>query len=240
MLSKIREINSCKNDAWRGISTADNRHNSQFVVMVLDKEFVFVQAYILEIWKNESTEAFHPYLYITTLLNSMIWIVYGIPMLNPDGTLIITFNSFGVLTQSIFLGIFSVYTKKNKYKRLIPLLLLAGGAFVGIIAAIAFNCFHTTASRMRFVGIICDIFLISMYASPLSIVYQVWRTKSVGFLPFWVCLAGFCNNICWLTYGFLKEFDLYIVIGSVVGAVFGFIQLCIYFYYAPKVKGIKY
>ncbi|KAL8471370.1 hypothetical protein ACS0TY_028865 [Phlomoides rotata] len=155
------EINSCKNDARRGISTADNRHNRQCYLLF-------------------STD-------------------------------------------------FSI--------RLIPLLLLAGGAFVGIIAVIALLCFHTTVSRMRFVGIICDIFLISMYASPLSIIYQVWRTKSVEFLPFWVCLAGFCNNICWLTYGFLKEFDLYIVIGSVVGAVFGFIQLCIYFYYAPKVKG---
>ncbi|KAL8471387.1 hypothetical protein ACS0TY_028877 [Phlomoides rotata] len=188
--------------------------------------------------KNKSTEEFHPYPYIASALNCLIWILYGLPMVHPDSTLIITINSFGVFIQSVYIAIFFVYTKKNKYKRSIALLLLVGAAFVAIIATITLLCFHTTASRTMLVGIICGIFLIFMYASPLSIVYHVWKTKSVEFLPFWLCLAGFCNGICWFTYGFLKEFDPYIVIGNGVGALFGFIQLCLYCYYTPKAKGL--
>ncbi|KAL8471393.1 hypothetical protein ACS0TY_028251 [Phlomoides rotata] len=186
--------------------------------------------------KNKSTEEFHPYPYIMTVMNCLCWIFYGLPIVHPDSTLVVTINSFGLFMEIVYLTIFFVYTK-NKYRMSIVLFLLAEAALIGIIATITILCFHNTDTRSMFVGIICDIFGIIMYASPLTVMYRIWKTKSVEYLPFWLCLAGFCNGICWFTYGFLKKFDPYIVTGNGIGGLFGFIQLSVYFYYTHMAKG---
>ncbi|CAI9758607.1 unnamed protein product [Fraxinus pennsylvanica] len=87
-----------------------------------------------------------------------------------------------------------------------------------------------------FVGVVCDIFGIIMYGSPLSIVRKVFKTKSVEFLPFWLCFAGFMNGLFWFTYAFLKTIDPYLAVGNGIGALLGLIQLCVYVYFSYFVK----
>lgn len=45
----------------------------------------------------------------------MFWIFYGLPVVHPDSTLVISINSAGLLLEFIYLNIFLFYTtKKNR------------------------------------------------------------------------------------------------------------------------------
>ncbi|XP_073042268.1 bidirectional sugar transporter SWEET4-like [Primulina eburnea] len=191
------------------------------------------------IWQNKSTEEFHPYPYLLCVLNCLFWVFYGLPVVHPDSTLVITINGIGLALELIYLTIFFAYTSKRN-RKIIGAFLLGEAALVGTIAAVTLLCFHTHSKRSTFVGIICVLAGIMMYGSPLSIIKKVVQTKSVEFLPFWLCLAGFVNGIVWFTYANLKTLDLYIATGNGIGAVLGLVQLSVYAYYKlygkPKVR----
>ncbi|KAL2523355.1 Bidirectional sugar transporter SWEET7 [Forsythia ovata] len=192
--------------------------------------------------QKKSTEEFHPYPYLASVMNCVFWIFYGIPVVHPDSVLVVTINSIGLALELIYLCIFFIFTNK-KNRITILLFLVSEIVFLAVIATITLLCFHTHETRSMFVGIICDIFGIIMYASPLSIVRKVFKTKSVEFLPFWLCLAGFANGVVWFTYAFLKTFDPYIATGNGIGAILGFIQLCVYINFSccrkTTLEGVK-
>ncbi|KAL6551499.1 hypothetical protein OROGR_007653 [Orobanche gracilis] len=197
--------------------------------------FLAPLATFIRICKNKSTEEFHPYPYLATSMNCMFWIFYGLPIVHPDSTLVVTINGAGLVLEIIYLSIFFYYTiKKNRV--IILSMLFTEIALVAVIAAITLLCFHTHDVRSMFVGIICVVFGIIMYASPLSIVLKVYKTKSVEFLPFWLCLAGFLNGVCWFIYAFLKKIDPYLATANGTGAFLGFIQLAVYTYYTHRAK----
>ncbi|KAK8661941.1 hypothetical protein V6N13_091529 [Hibiscus sabdariffa] len=90
------------------------------------------------------------------------------------------------------------------------------------IVVVAVFCFHSRYHRVVFVGIIVDVFSIIMYASHLAI----WTRKSVEYMHFWLSFAVLCNGICWTVYALL-EFNIFILVASGVGAIYGAIQLCL-------------
>ncbi|GAY35885.1 hypothetical protein CUMW_278890 [Citrus unshiu] len=152
---------------------------------------------------------------IVACLNCMFWILYGLPVVHPGSTLVITINA-----------------------TVVGLGLLAEVIFVGVIAIITFLAFHTHTSRSMFVGILCDIFNIIMYASPLTIWHKVITTKSVEYMPFFLSLANFANGCIWTAYALIK-LDIYILVSNGLGAILGFIQLVIYacYYKSTPKKG---
>ncbi|XP_057771097.1 bidirectional sugar transporter SWEET5-like [Salvia miltiorrhiza] len=188
------------------------------------------------IWKKKSTEEFHPYPYLASTMNCMLWVFYGMPFVHPDSILVITINSFGLFIEILYLLIFMAYASNAKYRAVITIVFLAEVALLGVIAVITVLCFHTFEMRSMFVGIICVIFGIIMYASPLSIIAKVMKTQSAEFMPFWLSLACFMNGIVWFIYAFLKSIDPYIASGNGIGAVLSSIQLYIYVYYTVKAK----
>ncbi|KAL2552413.1 Bidirectional sugar transporter SWEET7 [Forsythia ovata] len=196
----------------------------------------------VRICKNKSTEEFHPYPYLACVMNCLFWIFYGIPVVHPDSTLVITINSIGLALELIYLTIFALYTTKRN-RVIIALVLFCEALFLAVIIIITIICFHNHKMRSMFVGIICVVFGIIMYGSPLSIIRKVFKTKSVEFLPFWLCLAGFLNGAVWFTYAFLKTFDPYIATGNGIGGLLGLFQLCVYAYFslkgAPKADDTK-
>ncbi|KAL8161392.1 hypothetical protein V2J09_012881 [Rumex salicifolius] len=179
--------------------------------------------------KNKSVEEFKFHPYVATILNCMLWIFYGLPVIHPHSTLIITINGVGLALEVAYMSIYFYYTDKKKRIHIL-LFILAELVFVGGLAAIAINLFHTHASRSNFVGGFCTFFGILMYASPLTAMWNVIKTKSVEYMPFFLSLAGFLNGICWTAYA-LIEFDLYVLIGNGVGAFLAAIQLTLYFMY---------
>ncbi|KAA8530250.1 hypothetical protein F0562_004959 [Nyssa sinensis] len=190
--------------------------------------------------KNKSVEDFSPDPYIATVMNCLFWIFYGLPVVHPDSTLVITINGVGLGLELIYLSIFFTFT--NNMKRLkIILWLCAELVFICIIAVITLLAFHTHERRSMFVGIFCVVFGVFMYASPLTIMKKVVVNKSVEYMPFWLPLANFLNGSMWLAYALIK-FDLYITIGNGLGAICGAVQLILYACYyrsTPKVDDEK-
>ncbi|KAK9179096.1 hypothetical protein WN943_028293 [Citrus x changshan-huyou] len=188
--------------------------------------------------RKKDVEEFHPYAYIAACLNCMFWILYGLPVVHPDSTLVITINAVGLALELIYLSIFCLYDRLKRGRRVVGLGILAEVIFVGVIAIITFLAFHTHTSRSMFVGILCDIFNIIMYASPLTIWHKVITTKSVEYMPFFLSLANFANGCIWTAYALIK-LDIYILVSNGLGAILGFIQLVIYacYYKSTPKKG---
>ncbi|XP_044500962.1 bidirectional sugar transporter SWEET6a-like [Mangifera indica] len=188
--------------------------------------------------KRKSVEEFQPYAYIATCMNCMFWMLYGLPFVHPDSTLVITINAIGLVMELIYLSIFCYYDHQNKGRKKAAIGLSGEVVFVLIISVITMVAFHTHESRSFFVGIICDVFNIIMYASPLTIVRKVIRTKSVEYMPFYLSLAGFTNGCIWAAYALIK-LDYFILISNGLGALFSLLQLIIYgvYYRSTPRKG---
>lgn len=195
----------------------------------------------MRILRRKSVEEFKPDPYIATVLNCLFWIFYGLPIVHPDSTLVVTINSVGLAMEVGYLTIFFIYTNGKGRLRIIGGLCIEA-VIVGIVAIITLLLFHTHGARSNFVGIFCVIFGVIMYASPLTIMAKVIRTKSVEYMPFYLSLANFLNGSVWLTYALLK-FDLYILIANGLGAVSGAVQLILYACYykttPKKTKDVK-
>lgn len=84
--------------------------------------------------------------------------------------------------------------------------------FFAAVALITMLALHGTKKRSLIVGILCDVFNVMMYASPLTIMAKVIKTKSVKFMPFWLSFANFCNGVCWTTYALIHPFDIYVLV----------------------------
>ncbi|KAJ0054458.1 hypothetical protein Pint_02636 [Pistacia integerrima] len=200
--------------------------------------------------KRKSVEEFQPYAYIATCLNCMFWILYGLPFVHPDSILVITINSVGLAMELIYLAIFCLYDRQNKarfmqpgnayadfaiylflyFQKKIAIGLIGEFVLVAAVATINMLAFHTHTSRSFLVGIICVVFNIIMYASPLTIVRKVIKTKSVEYMPFYLSLAGFVNGCIWSAYALIK-LDYFILISNGLGTILGLAQLIIYAFY---------
>ncbi|XP_044430998.1 bidirectional sugar transporter SWEET6a-like [Triticum aestivum] len=84
-----------------------------------------------------------------------------------------------------------------------------------------------------FYGILCVIFGLAMYASPLTIMGKVIKTKSVEYMPFFLSLGSFLNGVCWTSYALIK-FDLYVTIPNGLSALFGLVLYACYYRPTPK------
>ncbi|XP_020268199.1 bidirectional sugar transporter SWEET6a-like isoform X2 [Asparagus officinalis] len=181
------------------------------------------------IWKKKAVEEFSAIPYLATLLNCMMWVFYGLPFVTPDSTLVVTINGIGLAMEAAYLLVYFIYAPKDK--RLKVLGILAGElVFMASVAVGVLLGAHTHHKRQLIVGVLCVIFGTAMYASPLSVMMLVIRTKSVEYMPLALSLVGFVNGVCWTTYA-LIQFDLFVTIPNGLGAIFGAAQLVLYFCY---------
>ncbi|PON43788.1 SWEET sugar transporter [Trema orientale] len=176
--------------------------------------------------KSKAVEEFKPDPYLATVLNCMLWVFYGMPFVHPDSILVVTINSFGLLLELIYLAIFFVYAT-NRGRKKVAYWLLGEIAFFAVVAVVALLAFHGTKQRSLFVGILCDIFNIIMYSSPLTIMMKVINTKSVEYMPFFLSLTNFLNGSVWTAYALIK-FDIYVLVSNGLGALSGALQLILY------------
>ncbi|KAF8399264.1 hypothetical protein HHK36_015129 [Tetracentron sinense] len=182
---------------------------------------------MIRIIKRKSVEEFSPIPYLATILNCIFWIFYGQPFVHPHSTLVVTINSVGFALEFIYSTIFLLYSKNNKQRWKIVGIFLGELVFFAIVASLTMTFLHTHTKRSMVIGIFCVVFGVMMYSSPLTIMFNVIKTKSVEFMPFFLSLANFLNGAIWLTYALLR-FDLYITIGNGLGAISGALQLILY------------
>ncbi|KAJ9706272.1 hypothetical protein PVL29_001681 [Vitis rotundifolia] len=188
----------------------------------------------ISIWKKGSVEQYSPVPYLATFINCMVWVLYGLPMVHPHSTLVVTINGTGFVIELVYLILFIVFSNRGNRLRVI-MIALVEIIFVAIVALLTLTMVHTTQRRSMIVGTICILFNIMMYASPLSVMKLVIRTKSVEYMPFFLSLAAFGNGIAWTTYALIR-FDLFITVPNGLGTLFAAAQLTLYamFYKSTK------
>ncbi|KAJ4749495.1 Bidirectional sugar transporter SWEET [Rhynchospora pubera] len=183
----------------------------------------------LKIFKKKAVEQFSPVPYLATLLNCMLWVMYGLPFVHPNSVLVLTINGIGFIIEALYLLIFFIYSPRRLRLQIVAIL-AAELVFVGAVMGGVLSGAHTHHKRTQIVGILCVIFGTAMYASPLSIMKLVIQTKSVKYMPFFLSLVSFLNGLCWTAYSLLR-FDLYILIPNGLGALLAAVQLILYFIY---------
>nr|GMD06588.1 bidirectional sugar transporter SWEET2a-like [Ipomoea batatas] len=208
--------------------------------------------------RSQSTEQFSELPYIYGLLNCLICLWYGTPIVTPGIILVFTVNSIGGVFQLAYLTIFIIYAERTKkvnhicfsrnYKmvfnaiKLTPTVsfvqlktlgwLLGVFAVFAIIVSVSIFVFQPP-TRQIFVGYLSVFSLISMFASPLFIINLVIKTRSVEYMPFYLSLATFLMSLSFFAYGLLL-YDMFISVPNGIGAVLGIVQLVLYFYISGR------
>ncbi|KAL5982661.1 hypothetical protein ACLOJK_016736 [Asimina triloba] len=151
--------------------------------------------------KSKSTEDFSGVPYVSTLLNNLLSAWYGLPFVSPHNLLVSTINGTGAVIESVYVIIFLIYAPKKGKVKIMGLLALALTVFAAVVL-VSLIPLHGQ-KRKIFCGFAATIFSICMYASPLSIMRLVIRTKSVEFMPFFLSLFVFLCGTSWFIYGLL-------------------------------------
>ncbi|XP_024530732.1 bidirectional sugar transporter SWEET5 [Selaginella moellendorffii] len=160
--------------------------------------------------KKKSTLDFSGIPYVTTLLNCLLWVLYGLPV-NKGNVLVMTINSSGIVIQTVYILLFLYYASSWAARRKIL------GIFVfDIVATAALGAgvilgVHSKATRITILGISCVVLNIGMYYAPLSVMWLVIKTKSNEYMPFLLSLMVLINSSFWTIYAFLLM-DIYIII----------------------------
>lgn len=183
--------------------------------------------------RNQSTEQFSGMPYIYALLNCLICAWYGCPFISSDTILVTTVNSVGAVFQLSYIIIYITCAEKRKKFKMSGLLL----AVFCVFAAIAIGSLLVSDLEVRHlvIGFLSCATLISMFASPLSVMNLVIQTRSVEFMPFYLSLSTFLMSTSFLLYG-IFNFDPFIYVPNGIGTILGIVQLALYFYYNNKSK----
>ena len=158
---------------------------------------------------------------IVMFLNAVSWWLYGLFTKN---IFVLIPNGFGLVIGCFYL---SVCFKLAPQKQLI-FILMAGMAFLFLMSSIAF-CY----SKQDVMGIACQVLLLGLYASPLSLVYRILLTKSSHGLNIALSVMQLINACLWTTYGFMI-LDPYQYVSNGIGILMAFIQIGLYFQFKGK------
>ncbi|KAL3368712.1 hypothetical protein AABB24_009509 [Solanum stoloniferum] len=176
------------------------------------------------ICKEKSTMGYQSVPYVVALFSSMLWMYYA--FIKKNAILLVSINSFGCIVETIYITIFILYASKESRRQTVRLLvLLIGGLYTLIFLITLFPL--NGVLRVQVVGWICVTVAVGVFAAPLSIVFQVVRTKSVEFMPFTLSFFLTLSAIMWFGYGLLLK-DLCIALPNVLGFFLGMIQMLLY------------
>ncbi|CAA3013371.1 bidirectional sugar transporter N3-like [Olea europaea subsp. europaea] len=177
-----------------------------------------------KICKEKSTMGFECLPYIVALFSSTLWLYYA--FLKGDALLLISINSFGFAIETVYITLYLVYASKNIRYNTIKLLSLLDVAVFAIIFLLSYFIFDGNI-RVNVVGWICVAVSVCVFAAPLSIQFQVVRTRSVEFMPFFLSFFLTLSAVMWFAYGVLQK-DLCIALPNVLGFALGLVQMLLY------------
>ncbi|KAF5208106.1 Bidirectional sugar transporter sweet6a, partial [Thalictrum thalictroides] len=187
---------------------------------------------IWKIYKRKDVEDFSPNPYLAGIMNCLMWIYYGLPLVTGNNILVIIINTFGLLMEILYVCIYLWYSKSNKQRMSVLWKVGVIAVVFALIVGFEMGFTHKGSTRLLAGGIQSTIFSICLYAMPLDIMRTVIKTRSVEYLPILLCIAGFLNGIDWSIYAFFsKTIDPFILIANGLGAILGAIQIILYLMY---------
>ncbi|GER44775.1 bidirectional sugar transporter SWEET15 [Striga asiatica] len=178
----------------------------------------------IRICKEKSTMGFDSLPYAVALFSSMLWVYYAV--LKTNALLLISINAFGCIVETVYLILYLIYASKKSRSQTAKLLGLMNVGLLSLIFLVTFFMFHAHI-RVQVVGWICVAVSVSVFAAPMSIVYQVVRTRSVEFMPFPLSFFLTLSAVAWFAYGLFQK-DLCVALPNVIGFGLGVLQMTLY------------
>ncbi|XP_010062171.2 bidirectional sugar transporter SWEET1 [Eucalyptus grandis] len=178
--------------------------------------------------KSRSTEEFSGIPYVMTLLNCLLSAWYGLPFVSPNNLLVSTINGTGAAIEFVYVVIFLIFAPRKEKAKILGLLTFVLTVFAAV-ALVSLLALHGN-KRKLFCGVAATVFSIIMYASPLSIMRLVIKTKSVEYMPFFLSLFVFLCGTSWFIYGLLGH-DPFVAVPNGFGSGLGAMQLILYAIY---------
>ncbi|KAM9310664.1 sugar transporter SWEET1 [Pholidichthys leucotaenia] len=175
--------------------------------------------------ESKSTDNIQFFPFLTTCLNNLGWLYYGI--LKTDQTIILV-NVIGALLQILYIMMYFLYTKQ---KRLVASQILAAG-IVLTCGWLYFAMFLPEGdTRLSQLGLTCSVVTVSMYLSPLTDLVEIVRSGNVQCLSFPLTVATFFTSSSWVLYG-LQLNDYYIVVPNTPGILTSVIRFYLFWKFA--------
>ncbi|KAL2503660.1 Bidirectional sugar transporter SWEET1 [Abeliophyllum distichum] len=178
---------------------------------------------------KRSTEHFSGIPYVMTLLNCLLAAWYGLPFISQDNILVTAINGTGAVIESIYVLIFLIFAPKKDKAKILGLVISILAVF-STIAVVSIFGFHESKKRKLLCGFAASIFSIIMYASPLSVMRMVIKSKSVEYMPFCLSLFVFLCGTSWFIYGLIGK-DPFLAVPNGFGCGLGAMQLILYAIY---------
>ncbi|CAD6333760.1 unnamed protein product [Miscanthus lutarioriparius] len=180
--------------------------------------------------RRRSTEDFSGVPYNMTLLNCLLSAWYGLPFVSPNNILVSTINGAGAAIEAVYVVIFLVFASTPRTRLRMLGLASAVAAVFAAVALVSMLALHHGQGRKLMCGLAATVCSICMYASPLSIMRLVVKTKSVEYMPFLLSLGVFLCGTSWFVYGLLGR-DPFVAIPNGCGSFLGAVQLVLYAIY---------
>ncbi|XP_043718739.1 bidirectional sugar transporter SWEET3b-like [Telopea speciosissima] len=166
--------------------------------------------------------------YITALLNCLIYVWYGLPLVSNgwENLPLVTINSVGIMLELSFIFIY-LWFASARARKLVSLILLPAIIAFCIGVVVLSITLHDHHLRKAMVGSIGLVVSIGMYSSPLVVVKQVIETNSVEFMPFYLSFFSFLTSLLWMMYGILS-WDILLTAPNLLACPVGLLQLVLY------------
>jgi solute carrier family 50 protein (sugar transporter) len=142
--------------------------------------------------------------------------------------------AIGDLLSIFYVSFFYYWSTEKRY----ALKICAVSFTVNVIMAIyAVMGYHLQDHELviNIVGTTAIAASVFFYASPLTTIRKVIRTKNAASIPFEMLLVGALNNILWIIYGTLIH-DMLLISPSIISVSLASTQLILYAIYRPRGK----
>ncbi|CAI7992076.1 Sugar transporter SWEET1 [Geodia barretti] len=167
--------------------------------------------------------------FVAASLNCSLWMTYGV--LKPDSP--ITFiNMAGLFLQLFYIAVYHTYVEmKFKIQRDFTIVL---------VTVLSISTYYTYLVSdhervMNQMGVVCNIFTIIFFASPLINMAEVVRSKSTETMSFPLTVMSVSTTLSWVLYGLLVA-DVYVIFPNTVGVFLACIQLALFVMYRDHSK----
>ncbi|GFQ07811.1 bidirectional sugar transporter sweet1 [Phtheirospermum japonicum] len=152
---------------------------------------------------KRSTEQFSGIPYVMTLLNCLLSTWSGLPFISKNNYSVSVINGAGAVIESVRVSISLIFAANREKATIIePLLsILAISTTISLLSTLAFD----DMAQKQLCGYAAMVFSIIMYASPLSIMRTVIKSKSVEYMPFLLALFLFLCGTSWFVYGLIGK-----------------------------------
>ncbi|KAM8826208.1 sugar transporter SWEET1 [Synchiropus splendidus] len=175
--------------------------------------------------KSKSADNIQFLPFLTTCLNNIGWLYYGI--LKQDQTIVLV-NTIGALLQTLYITMYLRYTSHKTTvvsQTVAAMVILTSGWFY-------FTTFLPQGqSQLNQLGLTCSVVTVSMYLSPLIDLVGIVRSGNVQCLSFPLTVATFFTSTSWVLYGHQLN-DYFIMVPNTPGIFTSLIRFYLFWRFA--------